>query len=318
MKVSYENFAGIDTSLKSLDVKVLPHGEVKRFTNDAAGHRELIKFLKCHKVALIVIEATGGYEHPAVIAMVLAGLRVHVAQPQVIRAYAKSMALRAKNDRLDANVCCRFGMERGASLRVIEKIDVTQEKLKALVNRRQELVEMQSGEKNRQKQTADKSTADSIERMLEYFEKEIKIVERQIDETIAADRMLVAKSQKIQENYGIGPQTSRILLALLPELGTVSPKRLNALVGVAPFDAQSGEKNGVRRIAGGRALLRNGLYMGCLTAVNHDPIMRAYYQGMIARGKPHKSAMMASIRKMLGHLDRQIRSLEMPQSDVAF
>lgn len=312
MKVSYEHFAGIDTSKAHLDVRILPGDVLKRFSNNAAGHRELIKLFKSHKVDLIVIEATGGYEHPVVVAMVLAGLRVHVAQPQVIRAFAKSHALRAKNDTLDANVCCRFAQERWETLRIIEKIDLTQEKLKALVNRRQELVEMHSGELNRLQQTADKSTASSIARMIRLFQKEIHLIEEEIDATIAADQALAVKRQKLQENYGIGPQVARILLALLPELGTVDRKRLNALVGVAPYDAQSGNKDGPRRIAGGRALVRNGLYMACMTAAFHDPVMEEYYKKKIAEGKAHKTAMMACIRKMLAYLDKQIRSLALP------
>ncbi len=312
MKVSYESFAGIDTALKNLDVKVLPANLVKRFTNNASGHRELVEFLKLHKVDLIVIEATGGYEHPAVIAMVHAGLRVHVAQPQVIRSFARSHALRAKNDLLDANVCALYAMERCEQLRIKDRIDPTHETLKSLINRRQELVEAHSAEMNRAQQTADKLTAASINRSLKSLKKEIEIVEEQIDQKIQEDKALAAKSKTIQENYGIGPQVARIILALLPELGTVDTKRLNALVGVAPYDAQSGEKQGTRHIAGGRALLRNGLYMACMTATNHDPFMKTYYQERIANGKPHKSVMMACIRKMLAYLDKQIRALVQP------
>jgi transposase len=310
MKASYTSFAGIDVCKAFLDIWLLPSKKVHRVTNDAPGHRGLIEFLQSNKVGLVVLEATGGYEHAAVVAMVLAKLAVHVAQPQIIHAFIVSLKLRAQNDRIDACACARYAQDRGHELRVIEEIDKNQEKVAALVNRRDELVKMHTMEQNRVQQASDKATLSSIKRMLKSLESEIDRVEKEIDKTIKADPVLCAKSQKLRETPGIGPQTARVLVALLPELGTATPKALNALVGVAPYAADSGDKKGTRRIAGGRMLVRNGLYMAGLTAIYKNPVIAPYYQRLTEeRGFCHKTAMMACIRRLLAHLDKEIRGL---------
>lgn len=311
------SYCGIDVCKAHLDVHVLPGGQVRRIANTSAGHRELIKFLSGFEVGLVVLEATGGYERAAVVAMVNAKLPVHVAQPQVTHAFAVSLRLRAKNDQIDALVCARYAQDRCKDLPVIKEIDATLETLKALVMRRDELVTMQTMEKNRVQQALDKAGLASIKRMLGYFEKEIARVEKLIDQMIKADEELRPKARKLQETVGVGAQTARLLIALLPELGTVSPKRLNALVGVAPYAADSGDKAGARHIAGGRQVVRNGLYMACLTAAYINPVVAAYYQRLIGAGHEHKTAMVACIRKLLAHLDRQIRSLEQGQATQA-
>jgi transposase len=308
MNTSY--CAGIDVSKPYLDVHLLPSDRAQRFPNSAAGHRELVGFLRQHHVGLTVLEATGGYEHAAVVALVNAGQRVHVAQPQVIHHFAISLKLRAKNDKIDASACARYAQDRGHELRVIEKIDKTLESLQALVVRRDQLVEMHTMEQNRVQQVSDKPTLKSIKRSLAWMEKEIARVEKTIDAMIQADPVLRAKSEKLRANKSVGPQTTRMLLACLPELGKAGPKRLNALVGLAPYAADSGDKQGPRHIGGGRMLVRNGLYMACMTGVYANPILAPYYRNLIQRGLSHKTAMMACIRKLLAHLDRQIRSLE--------
>lgn len=321
MNASYVNFAGIDTSKPFLDLHILPKVVAERFDNSAAGHRKLIKVLKEHQVDLVVLEASGGYEHAFVVAMVCAGLRVHVAQPQIIHAFARSLKLRAKNDKIDAANCARYAQDRGHELRVIEKIDKTLETLQALVTRRDQLVTMRSMEKNREKQGDDKATAASVKRSIRFLVSEIKKVEATINEMIKADPVLNAKADKLRENTGVGPQTARVLIAMLPELGKVDQgqngrppksacKRLNALVGVAPYDNESGSRSiKPRRISGGRTMVRNCLFMACLTAIVKDPVMEVYYKKMMARGLAHKTAMMACIRKLLANLDRQMAEL---------
>jgi transposase len=300
-------YAGIDVSKDYLDLHLLPSEHAERFANDAAGHRQLIGLLQKHRVHLIVLEATGGYERAAVAAMVAAGLRVHVAQPQIIRAFAVSMKIRAKNDDLDSGVCARYAQDRAKELSVIASIDPTQQTLQALLVRRSQLVEMSTMKQNRLQQVADKQTLQSIRRSLKFLQKQIQRAEKQMDQIIRQDQKLREKSKTLQETKGVGPQTTRVLLACLPELGNTSSKRLNALVGVAPYAADSGGHQGARYIAGGRKIVRNGLYMACMSAVHTNPVIQPYYNKLLERGLAHKTAMMACIRKLLNYLNEQLR-----------
>jgi transposase len=301
--------AGIDVSKAYLDLHLLPSEHAERFANDAAGHRKLIGVLRKQRVHLVALEATGGYERAAVSAMVQAGLRVHVAQPQIIRAFAVSMKIRAKNDKLDASVCARYAQDRDKELMVIASIDSTQQTLQALVVRRSQLVEMATMEQNRQQQVADKQALQCIKRSLKFLQKQIQRVEKQMDKIIQQDEKLREKSKTLQQTKGVGPQTTRVLLACLPELGSTTAKRLNALVGVAPYDHDSGDHKGARYIAGGRMIVRNGLYMACMSAVHTNPVIAPYYQNLVKRGLAHKTAMIACIRKLLNYLNEQLRTL---------
>jgi transposase len=302
--------SGIDVSKPYLDLHLLPTEQAWRFTNDATGHRKLVRILQKHLVHLVVLEATGGYERAAVVAMVNAGLRVHVAQPQIIRAFAVSLKIRAKNDDIDSAICARYAQDRGHELQVIESIDPTQQTLQALLVRRGQLVEMSTMEQNRLQQTSDKQTRQCINRMLKFLEKQIKSLEKKVDEIIRRDPSLREKSKTLQQTRGVGPQTTRVLLACLPELGSVDAKQLNALVGVAPYAHDSGNHNGPRHIAGGRKLVRNGLYMACMSAIQTNPVIIPYYQKLVERGLAHKTAMMACIRKLLNYLNNQLRRLK--------
>jgi len=307
--VSY--YAGIDVAKAYLDLRLLPdeHGEhAERFSNDADGHRKLIGVLQKHHVHLIVLEATGGYERAAVSAMVTAGLRVHVAQPQVIRAFAKSLKIRAKNDDIDGGVCARYAQDRVKDLAVIESIDPTRQRLQALLVRRSQLVEMATMEQNRSQQVSDKPSLASIKRSLKFLKKQIRQVEKQMDEIVQNDEKLREKSATLQKTKGVGAQTTRVLLACLPELGNATSRRLNALVGVAPYDNDSGNHKGARYIAGGRKMVRNGLYMACMTAVRTNDVIKPYYQKLVERGLAHKTAMIACIRKLLNYLNEQLRA----------
>jgi transposase len=306
-------YAGIDVAKKHLDLHLLPSEHAERFTNDAAGHRKLIDVLQKHCVKLTVLEATGAYERAVVSAMVTASVPVHVAQPQVVRAFARSLKIRVKTDPIDGYVNARYAQDRFKDLAVIKAIDPTQQELQALLVRRSQLVEMQTMEQNRLQQVSNKQTLKSIKRSLKFFEKQIKDVEKQMDQIIGRDEKLREKSEKLQESKGVGPQTTRVLLACLPELGNATSKRLNALVGVAPYANDSGEHKGTRRIAGGRKLVRNGLYMACMSAVHANEILKPYYQKLVERGLAHKTAMMACIRKLLTYLNEQLRALTTAQ-----
>ena len=301
---------GIDVSKPYLDLHLLPSEKAQRFANDAAGHRKLIRVLQKHHVHLVVLEATGGYERDAVNAMVKAGLRVHVAQPQVIHAFAVSLKIRAKNDDIDSAICARYAQDRGHELQVIESIDPTQQMLQALLARRSQLVGMSTMDQNRLQQASDKHVRQCIIRSLKFLNKQIKSIEKKMDEIIEGESSLREKSRTLRQTKGVGPQTTRVLLACLPELGNVDPRRLNALVGVAPYAQDSGGHNGPRHITGGRKAVRNGLYMACMSAIATNPVIMPYYRKLVERGLAHKTAMMACIRKLLNYLNNQLRLLK--------
>lgn len=313
MNASYLCFAGIDVSSEHLDVHLLPSKHAERFPNTAAGHRAMIDLLQSKEARLIVLESTGGYEHPALVAMVCAKLPVHRAQPQILHCFARSLQLRAKNDDIDAATCARFAQDRCNDLHVITEIDLTHEALRALVSYRDDVVKTRTMWKNRLQQAVfqhqDKQVVRGIKRHIAFADKEILRVEEAIDARIASDEAASAKAKELKKIKGVGPQTTRIVLALLPELGTVSSRKLNSLVGVAPYASDSNDKRKPRHITGGRKLVRNVLYMACMTATHKNPVIRPYYEQMRARGLKHKSAMMACIRRLLSHMNKRIYRL---------
>lgn len=313
--VSY--FVGIDVSKPFLDVHRLPDQATQRFANSDDGRRQLLQWLAEHSPELIVLEASGGYEHPAVVAMVNAKRKVFVAQPLVIRDFARSLRLRAKNDTIDAAVLARYARDRVGDLTPIDAIDPQQQALHALLVRRGQLVEMHTMDTNRRQQTTDKTTLASIKRSLRWLDKEIDRIEKTIDRLIAADPALARKSATLQETAGVGPQTARAVIACLPELGKVSVKRLNALAGVAPYAADSGDKQAPRHIAGGRKLLRNALYMAALSASRCNPVIRSCYRRLRGRGLAHKTALINCIRGLLAYFDKLIRQLNEPPTNAA-
>jgi transposase len=302
-------FVGIDVSKPFLDVHRLPDQAQPRFANTAAGHRQLIAWLREQPIGLIVLEASGGYERAAVVAMVNAELPVFVAQPGIIRDFARSLLIRAKTDAIDAAVLARYAQHRIGDVKPVADIDPVQQELAAQVARRDDLLKMHTQEQNRLQQVADKLTRKSIQRTLAFLQKEIARIEKAIDRTITADPVLAARSKTLQETRGVGPQTARTLIACLPELGNAGPKRLNTLVGVAPYAQDSGDKHGPRHIAGGRKLVRNALYMAALSASRCNPVIAGYYRSMRSRGLAHKTALMACIRRLLAYFDKLIRQL---------
>lgn len=312
MNSSYSHI-GMDVSKATLDLHVHQSASARAFPNDARGHRALIAFLTPLSPRRIALEASGGYEKPIIAALVRAGLPVCCVQPQQVRHFARSLNLKAKTDALDARLLARFAHDR-ADLTVITAVDPAREMLRQLVVRRQQLVEEQTMEKNRLGQATDKFVRKSHQRTLDHLRKEIALIQKQIDATIAGQDDLAAKARCVGETKGIGPVNTGILVACLPELGRSTSRQLNALVGVAPYDDSSGATRGRKRISGGRAIVRNALYMACLCASVSNPVIRAYYRKLRGQGLAHKSAMMACIRRMLAHLNQRVASLTTPNA----
>jgi len=301
MNTSYPHL-GIDVSKHELEVAVHGQRRTGRFANDAEGISRLVARIVEHQPALVTLEATGGYERPLVMALHEAQLPVAVVNPRQVRDYAKALGLLAKTDQIDACVIARFGHD--VQPRCQEKPDENRAKRAELAARRRQLIKMRNAESNRLKQTFDPAVAESIRQIIASLDQQIKQIEKQQHEALAADKQAQRQAKVLQSVDGVGRVTAQTLINELPELGRASRASISALVGVAPFNQDSGKMRGQRSIRGGRANVRNVLYMATLTAIRCNPVIRQHYQQLIARGKKFKVAMTACMHKLLIHLNR--------------
>jgi transposase len=299
-----EQVAGIDVSKAMLDVAVLPNGEVLQFANDAHGIEELSKKLKSAAVDLVVMEATGGYETAVATALVSTGLRVAVVNPRQIRDFAKATGRLAKNDRIDAQVIAAFG--QAIEPEIVRLPDEDARKLEALLVRRRQLVAMRVQEVNRLG-LIQGAMRKRIRAHIDWLEKEIDKLDVDLTTGLRSSPAWRAKDELLRSLKGIGPITSSTLIVALPELGQLDRRAIAALVGLAPFNRDSGVMRGRRSIYGGRSRVRTLLYMAATTAIRSNPVIRAFYERLKSRGKPHKVAMVACMRKMLTILNAMVR-----------
>lgn len=300
MSTSYPTI-GIDVSKDELEMAVCGRRRTQRFVNDEAGIATLIEAAAEWAPARIVLEATGGYERPLAAALHEAGLPVATANPRQVRDHARARGVLAKSDRIDAHAIARFGQDIQPACD--EKPDKNREKRAALVARRRQLVKMRAAESNRLGQTADADAAESIRRMIETLDQQIAELEGQLEEATRADEDAQRQQRALETVDGVGEVTARTLINELPELGRCSRQQIAALVGVAPFDNDSGRQRGRRAIRGGRATVRATLYMATLAARRWNPVIRAHYQHLKAEGKDSKVAIVACMRKLLIHLN---------------
>jgi transposase len=299
-----EQVVGIDVSKAALDVAVLPSGEVLQFANDANGIDDLTKTLKSAAVDLVVMEATGGYETAVATALVGAGLRVAVVNPRQIRDFAKASGRLAKNDRIDAQVIAAFG--QAIEPEIVRLPDEEARKLEELLVRRRQLVAMRVQEMNRLG-LMQGAMRKRIKSHIDWLEKEIDKLDVDITAGLRSSPAWRAKDELLRSFKGVGPVTSSTLVVELPELGQLDRRAIAALVGLAPFNRDSGVMRGRRSIYGGRSHVRTLLYMAATTAIRSNPVIRAFYERLKARGKPHKVAMVACMRKMLTILNAMVR-----------
>ena len=308
--MSEPSMVGIDVGKWHIDAEVLGSaGLVRRFDNNPEGHSALAAALKPLAVALVVLEASGGYEAALVCALQAAGLPVAVMNPKQARDFAKSMGRRAKTDRVDARSLAELAavlVQRKDLARFIRPLaDEQQQVLAALVTRRRQLVTMHGSEQQRL-QLAVPEVRPSIEALLEAIRVQLKDVEGQMLRHVRehfAELDAVLRSAK-----GIGPIASATLIAQLPELGRLSRREIAALVGVAPMANDSGVHRGRRRVQGGRFEVRRMLYMATLTAIRCNRAIHAFYQRLIGGGKVPKVALVASMRKLLTILNAMART----------
>ncbi len=297
---SKERFIGIDVSKGHLDLADSIDPNPRQFQNDEAGIASLVDHLISIRPTLIVLEATGGLEIPTASSLYAKRLPVAVVNPRHVRDFAKATGKLAKTDAIDARVLAHFAAAIRPEVRQI-KDDETRE-LAALVTRRRQLIGMLTSEKTRLRQSS-KPIRDDIQVHIEWLNQRLKELDDNLSKTIKNSSIWKESSSIIQSIPGAGPVLAISLLADLPKLGTLNRKQIAALVGVAPFNRDSGRFRGRRCIWGGRAQIRSVLYMVALTAIQHNPIIKAFYQRLIQKGKKTKVAITACMRKLIQSQD---------------
>jgi len=246
----------------------------------------------------------GGFETVVVAALAAAGLPVAVANPAQVRAFAKAIGQRAKTDPIDAGVIAHFGEATGVTPRPLR--DQATQQLADLVARRRQIVEMIGAERQREKR-ANSRIKKSIARLVKALERELSSVDTDIDDAVRGSPAWREKEDLLSSVPSVGPTISRTLIAELPELGTLGGKQIVALVGLAPFTRQSGQWRGKSFIGGGRTSVRKVLFMGAMVALRHNPVLKAFFERLIAAGKPKKVAIIAVARKLLTILNAIVR-----------
>jgi transposase len=297
-------FVGIDVSKGRLDVCEGGEGEAWAIGNDEKGIARLVERMKAVQPTLIVLESTGGLEWAAMTELYSAGLAVALVNPGRVKEFAKSIGLLAKTDKLDARLLARFA--EAVKPKATRLPDEQEQHLMGLVSRRRQLLEMLVAEQNRLN-SARLSSRQNLEEHIVWLQKALADLDKEIQKYVRQSELWKDKAERMQSVPGVGPVTSSTLLAELPELGQLDRKQIAALVGVAPFNNDSGPRRGKRRVKGGRSGVRNVLYMAALSASRYNPVLRAFYQQMIQRGKEKKVALTACMRKLLTFLNAMIR-----------
>jgi transposase len=290
-------FVGIDVSKAWLDVAGRPRPAPSRVGNDPAGIATLVADLRALAPELVVLEATGGLELPVVAALQVAGLPAAVVNPRQVRDFARATGQLAKTDRLDAALLARFAEAIRPAPAAVVPDDVRH--LDALLTRRNQLIAMRVMETNRLDRLTDAEVRKEVQKHVAWLTKAIDRADAALAAAVKASPVWQARDALLQSIPGVGPVATLTLLAGLPELGTTTGSRLASRVGLAPFAADSGTRQGGRHIRGGRAPVRRALYLAALSAVVHNPVMRAFKERLAERGKRPKVILTAVARKLL-------------------
>lgn len=300
-----QTYMGIDVSKRYLDLAVRPRQERWRTNNDPAGIKQVIDRVAELKPALIVVEATGGLETSLVTELQRNCWPVAVVNPRQARDFAKATGRLAKTDQLDADNLAHFGQAVEPEPRPLP--DEQTQQFAALESRRRQVVGMLRAERNRL-QRAPSVSAERIAAHIAWLEQELAEIEAELDQQISQSEQWQSQSDQLQSAPGIGSATTYTLLAGLPELGQVNRKQIAALVGVAPLNNESGQHRGRRIVWGGRAAVRSALYMASLSAIQHNPVIKAFYERLLKAGKPKKVALTAAMRKLLTILNAMVKN----------
>jgi transposase len=297
--MSKQQWVGIDVCQKYLDVYIRPSDKLFQVTNDEVGINKLVQTLKNIKPELIVLEATGGMEINAAVKLTTAGLAVAVINPRQARDFAKATGQLAKTDAIDAKVLAHFADAIRPEVREIS--DESSRQLEDLVQRRRQLSDMITAEKNRRRGKTN-SVQLNIDEHIKWLEKQLKEIESQIKSALAINEDWQQKLKLLTSVPGVGEIVAVTLISSLPELGTLSHKSISYLVGVAPLNKDSGKFRGKRRIWGGRTKIRCMLYMAALVAIRFNPTIKVFYERLIQKGKLKKVALTACMHMRSGIL----------------
>ena len=298
-------YIGIDVSKSILDVFVLPNNKHMQFKNEPDSIEKLLAKLKTFPNSLIVMESTGGYEKPLAYALSKASFNVCIANPRQVRDFAKALGKLAKTDKIDAQVIALFANKIEPQANVV--YDKDHQMLSDNNARRRQLVDMIKMEKNRLDK-ASPSQRESIERVLEVLEKELKTINEAQEKAIQDNPEYLEKKKILESVAGIGAVTAASILSEIPELGQIGSKQIASLAGLAPFNRDSGTLKGKRTIWGGRASIRIALYMATLVAIRHNPRIKLVYERLCLAGKAKKVAIIACMRKLLIIINTMIKN----------
>jgi transposase len=312
-------FIGIDVAQADFVVAREGVAGSRKYPNTERGHRDLIKDLSGDgtKPELIVLESTGGYERRLVAALGGAGLPVVVVNPRQVRDFAKSTGQLAKTDQIDAHVLADFAVRIRPEIRPLPSEE--QEELKELLTRHDQLMQMLVAEKSRLLQAEGQgrhTLRKNIKSHIRFLERDLNMLDSDLDDTLKKSEIWREKDDLLQSAPGVGKGTSRTLLGLVPELGTVSAGEVAKLVGLAPLNRDSGKFRGTRHIGGGRGRARAMLYMATLSAIRCNPVVKGWYQRLLAAGKPKKVALVACMRKLLVVLNQMLKTKTRWQAHV--
>lgn len=296
---------GIDVSKRRLDIAVRPSGEVFAVDRNPAGLEQLSERLKSLSPQIVALEATGGFETVVAAALGAAGLPVVVVNPGQIRAFAKALGQRAKSDPIDAMVIARFAAATGVKPRPLP--DEATRLLADLVTRRRQILEMLVAEKQRQERVSVPHLRKSITRLIKALEKELVSLDTDINDAVRSSPAWRDKESLLASVPGVGRVIACTLIAELPELGQLGRKQIASLVGLAPFTRQSGQWRGKSFIGGGRSAVRKVLFMGAMVAKLHNPVLKAFFDRLVAAGKPKMVALIAVARKLITILNAILR-----------
>jgi transposase len=303
--MSDKTIVGIDVAKNNLEVFIDTTGQLLHLENSASGVHELQEALSGLTVAGVVMEATSRYHCTAELMLSASGLPVAVINPRQIKNFARAMGRVAKSDPIDARIICEYGRRMTPQFRPVKSEQ--QQDLAVLLTRRRQLVQNRVMESNRCKERCGAYVEQGIMRHIEWLDFEIDILDAEIKQRLRQDDELAAKRLLLDKVKGIGPITQATLLIQLPELGCLTRRQISALVGVCPYDRDSGQLRGKRAIWGGRSGLRATLFMAMLSAVRYNPQIKAFFNGLLARGKPKKVALTACIRKFVTILNAMFR-----------
>lgn len=303
----YSAFVGIDVSRDRLDVHALPDALSCDFVNDESGAKRLCeRLMALPQPALVVMEATNVFWKSAAMHLGSAGLQVAVVNPRQVRDFAKATGTLAKTDAIDAKVLALFAQRLRPPVRALPSAQC--ELARELLARRAQLMGMRTAEKNRLASARAKRVRKDIEATIAFLDKRLAALDQEIDQWLKTTAIDQTRVDVLKSFTGIAQGSARALLIGVPELGSLSGKQISALVGLAPFARDSGNKRGQRHIRGGRASVRAALYMPALTAIRCNPVIREFYQRLIKAGKPHYVAITACMHKMLVILNAMLKS----------